>query len=1134
MRYFFLSIILLLTLSVFGQETDLNHKLKVLIEPGTNSLEVEDEITLSENFDQGNLVFMLNAALEIKEHSPHIQLEEIQLKGQAPDIGMDRDDAGDASSKLRIKAYRIKIEDEKPLATPFIISYSGKISSPIVQSEENYQRGFSESPGIIDELGIYLAGSTYWVPHFEETLVGFELQTSLPEGWKTVSQGGRIEEAVVDGRHIDAWKEKKPQEEVFLIGAKFNEYSFNAGNVKAMAFLRTPDEALANKYLETTAQYLEMYRQLVGPFPYQKFALVENFWETGYGMPSFTLLGEKIIRFPFILHSSYPHELLHNWWGNSVYVDFETGNWCEGVTAYMADHLIKEQRGQGTEYRRTTLQKFADYVTPENDFPVAQFLSRHNSASEAIGYGKVSIIFHMLRQQLGDENFIRAIQRFNRSNAFRIASWKDVQEAFQSVSDKDLGPFFKQWINRKAAPEIALKNVVYSANKVSFDIVQLQQDPPFILDLPLLIETSQGIRLQQLSIADRTQNFTFEENAPVTGLKLDPMFDVFRILHPDEVPASLSKAYGAESTLFVLPSNLEKQQLDWYGDFIEQWKSGNTGEFEIMTDTELDEIPNDKTIWFLGYGNKFTDQFFSPLKDHDVQLTGGGLTVHKKEITKDKNSTILTAKHPVNKDEVLVFFSIEKAEAIPGLVRKLPHYGKYSYLSFVGDEPTNTVKGQWEVIGSPLNSKNSETSSLETASETASDETTDRFINRKALAMLAPVFSSDRMMADIHFLASSEMKGRGIGTNELDEAAGYIREAFKNAGLMPAPGTDNYFQKWSHEFPKKGKMALTNVVGMIPGADEKYKDEPVVITAHYDHLGLGWPDVHAGDEGKIHFGADDNASGVAVMLELARNMAKSAKPVRPVYFLACTAEEAGLIGSRYFVETFLREHKGSKPFANINLDTNGRLFDKPLLVLNGNTAREWKFIFMGTEYVTGVKTELVQQQLDASDQVAFNDVEIPGVQLFSGAHTDYHRPEDSVEKLDPAGLVKVATVAKEVIQYLGDRTDPMPYTGVKKNEQSAEGKETTEKKDRKASTGSMPDFAYSGFGVKIGGVTEGSPADKAGLKQGDIIIKFGGVSVENLREYSNALKAKQPGDKVQLEVMRGEELLEVEIVLGER
>ena len=105
-----------------------------------------------------------------------------------------------------------------------------------------------------------------------------------------------------------------------------------------------------------------MYRGLIGPYPYTKFAMVENFWETGYGMPSFTLLGPSVLRFPFILTSSYPHEILHNWWGNSVFVDYASGNWCEGLTAYLADHLIQEQRGTGATYRRNTLQKYRDYV----------------------------------------------------------------------------------------------------------------------------------------------------------------------------------------------------------------------------------------------------------------------------------------------------------------------------------------------------------------------------------------------------------------------------------------------------------------------------------------------------------------------------------------------------------------------------------------------------------------------------------------------------------------------------------------------------------------------------------------------------------------------------------------------------
>src|SRR4029077_9320425 len=183
----------------------------------------------------------------------------------------------------------------------------------------------------------------------------------------------------------ERWSVATPTEEVHLIAAPFTEYSRDAGAVKAFAFLRKPHQALADRYLDATAQYLEMYRGLLGPYPYSKFALVENFWETGYGMPSFTLLGEQVIRFPFILHSSYPHELLHNWWGNGVFVDFASGNWCEGLTAYMADHLIAEQRGHGADHRPATRQRVAYSVTPETACPLSRFLSRHNAVTEAVG-----------------------------------------------------------------------------------------------------------------------------------------------------------------------------------------------------------------------------------------------------------------------------------------------------------------------------------------------------------------------------------------------------------------------------------------------------------------------------------------------------------------------------------------------------------------------------------------------------------------------------------------------------------------------------------------------------------------------------------------------------------------------------
>ena len=168
-------------------------------------------------------------------------------------------------------------------------------------------------------------------------------------------------------------------------------------------------------------------------------------------MPSYTLLGPQVIRFPFILSSSYPHEILHNWWGNSVFVDYASGNWCEGLTAYLADHLIQEQRGRGEEYRRDALQKYRNYVRDGRDFPLSEFRSRHSAATEAVGYGKTLMLFHMVRGRIGDESFRKWAARFYREHRGRQASFADVRRSLEAVSGQDFARFFMDHVAKPGA-----------------------------------------------------------------------------------------------------------------------------------------------------------------------------------------------------------------------------------------------------------------------------------------------------------------------------------------------------------------------------------------------------------------------------------------------------------------------------------------------------------------------------------------------------------------------------------------------------------------------------------------------------------------------------------------------------------
>ena len=1133
---FSLVFIFIFTISIFANDLSIQHNLFVNVDPGNQHLTAIDTITIPANQAQPEMFFLLHGDLTVKSKSPNvnISLEESEITGK--DFGMDQEDF-DVSSDIKQNKYRLKFEKFKDSEMSIILKFEGKIHHPIVQLGEEYARGFSTSPGIISDEGVYLGGSTYWIPWFNDKLITFRMTASVPESWDVVSQGKRTVHKIQSGNRIVQWDSPEQMEEIFFIAAPFSVYTYSVGAVDAMAYLRTPDENLANKYLETTAQYLEMYRKLVGPYPFAKFALVENFWETGYGMPSFTLLGEKVIQMPWILHSSYPHELLHNWWGNSVYVDFETGNWCEGITAYMADHLIKEQRGQGEEYRRSTLQGYTDYVNEGNDFPLTEFLSRHNAATASVGYGKCLMVWEMLRDKLGDETFVKGFQTFNRENKFKKASFDDIRKSFESVSGLDLKSFFDQWVKQTGSPELKLSEINVIRNnqgyKLQFTLDQIQAGDAYSLEVPVAISSANNVVKQKFQMDQKSQSFEAQFPEQPLFISVDPQFNLFRRLHFNEIPPALSKVFGAEKVMIILPSQATEAQQNIYKKMAETWSKGQSDKIEVVSDADVKEIPEDKAVWVLGWENSFRKIIDNGIADYDVIIDDKNVTFGKSVLDKNANSFIISTRHPKNPKSVVVLLTIDKEEAVAGLGRKLPHYGKYSYLAFEGSEPTNVAKGQWRAVNSPLASE------ITPIDGSKPVQYSTELPKREALARLEPVFSADRMMEHVNYLASEELQGRGVGSEGLNKSADYIKSQFEKAGLQAGGDKGSYYQHFTVPGKDGKEVSVKNVIGILPGNKPEWDEESVIICAHYDHLGLGWPDVRKGNEGKIHYGADDNASGVSVLLELAQTLGKTFKPDRTVIFIAFSAEESGLLGSKYYIKN-AGKYLIKKIMGALNMDTVGRLGNKKLLVLNSRSAREWRFIFMGASYVTGVESEIVTQDLDASDQTSFIKEGIPGVQFFSGAHSDYHRPTDTIDKIDAGGLVKVASFVREGLLYLAEREEPLTFTGPSNKEEAktpghpAAPKGDKPQSSRKVSTGTMPDFAFAGEGVRVASLAVNSPADKAGLKKGDIIIQLGEQKVKNMREYSNVLKSYKPGDTVELVYLRGDEENTTKITLEER
>ncbi len=1113
MKRSFSSVIVFITLALMPASLiageRVHHELKVVLHPEESRLTARDTVTVPMDL-LPEVQFRLHGGLKPSSPTPGACIEQ---------------NSGEPGS-ISLESFRVSLPRGQ---STFILEYGGKIYHPLEPNGREHARGFRQTPGMISGDGVYLSGNSFWYPIFGEELITFDLHMELPSGWDAVSQGERtIHVRMGDGTSV-RWESPQPQEEIFVVAGKFTEYT-QAGRVKAMAFLRTPDEDLANRYLEATARYILMYEKLIGPYPYGKFALVENFWETGFGLPSFTLLGPKVIRFPFILHTSYPHEILHTWWGNAVFPDYTRGNWAEGLTAYLSDHLMKEQRGSAVEYRQETLQKYADYVLSGRDFPLIRFRSRHSSPSEAVGYGKSLMFFHMLRMQLGDEAFVQGLRDFYRKHKFRFASFDDLRDSFEGASGENLRGEFNQWVTRPGAPEIRVSGAKFEVDGGGYVLTalleQVQPGVAYSLGIPIAVTMEGRNRAYQTVVVVKKKRLELRVRLPARPLRLDvdPEFDLFRRLDREEIPPALTGAFGAKKMLILLPSSTDDRLLQAYRELSQSLSYSGPDEVAVMLDREVGELPSDRAVTIFGWENLFRGEMASALSAYDVTISEKDVRIGGTEIQRENGSVALTARHPKNKDLSLTLVASDLPKALPGLGRKLPHYHKYSYLGFEGEEPVNVAKGRWPVIHSPM------TVFLHRTDGTIPKVAMGKLAPREPLTTLPPVFSKKRMMDTIRFLSSDELRGRELGTEGLDRAAEYIAGKFQEAGLKPAgDGEGSFFQTWEGRGgdPER-QVTMRNVIGIIHGKRADCEVQSVVVGAHYDHLGLGWPDMREGEGGKIHHGADDNASGVAVLLDLARVLGKSLNPDRSVVFVAFTGEEAGRRGSKYYVANQKR-YPSEQCIGMLNIDTVGRLRKEKLLVLGAGSAREWIYILRGAGSVTGVDVEAVPQELDSSDQKSFHEAGVPAVQLFSGPHLDYHRPSDTADRIDPEGLLKVASVAKEVIEHLADRERLMRRTI-----ELGKNAGISAKRERRVSLGTVPDFSFSGDGYRLSGVVPGSPAESSGLKEGDVIIRIGSNEVHGLKDLSEILGSLAPGDRIPVTFLREGKKMTVEAKVVEK
>jgi len=387
----------------------------------------------------------------------------------------------------------------------------------------------------------------------------------------------------------------------------------------------------------------------------------------------------------------------------------------------------------------------------------------------------------------------------------------------------------------------------------------------------------------------------------------------------------------------------------------------------------------------------------------------------------------------------------------------------------------------------------------------------------------------ERYRADIAWLADDAREGRGMESEGLEAAGAWLVERFAEIGLEPA-GEDGYRDPFTAsvmapdpeqpENPHAGQRRPVNgfnVVGRLPAGAGDPLPGVVVVGAHYDHLGMGGGGSLAIGETAIHNGADDNASGTAALLEVARELvARRDELRRDVWFVAFSLEEQGLLGS----STFAREPTGGLAMddvvAMLNMDMVGRLEGGTLQVLGGESAAEWVEIVTPLCEADGLDCKVAGDGFGSSDQSSFYAAGIPVLHFFTGVHEDYHKPSDDAERIDAAGAVQVASLVSEVAIATADREAPLTYVEAKERPES-------QRMAFKVTLGVVPDYAGPSDGSKgllLSGVRPDGPGGRAGLERGDLVVQMGETVIEDIQGYMSVLASTEPGTTLPITVVR--------------
>ena len=566
----------------------------------------------------------------------------------------------DPSQRLSLsigKLHHVKVNGKAVAANiDDVLELTAKPNSRTVVTYEAHVPPGSAS--LIDPAHVFLSGDWFPVP---DTLAVYHLTATLPEKFVAVAEADSIRSKSDDGSVTYWFHFNHPLDRLTLAAStRFTVSKDVYRDIALETYFFQEDSAYAGTYLAYLKKYLQLYEDILPPYPYKRFAVVETLFPTGTSMPTFTLLGQDVIRLPFIVQTSLGHEVLHQWFGNSVFIDLSQGNWAEGLTTYLSDHYLAVLDNRGREYRKQIMVDYAAYVKPENAVPIGEFYFRGKKAQRVVGYGKSAMFFHDMKKRFGEQLFYAALNDFIQENQFEKASWNDIQTAFEKVTGKSLGAYFDRWINKADIPFIRAEaaELVTENGGMQIQFKLRQSSPPYALNVPVTIYYESGARIYNTSLTESEKTVRIPVHDLPLRICIDEGYDIMRQLAPEELPPSLAAIMGSQALTVVVSA----QERSRYQPLIEAL--GVPSVAWLDTDEAVLSDLKNRSLVLAGYDNDLMKQIAGK---RESSGPGVYLTVINNPF--DSSQKILLA-HVSDREEALA------------IQKKLRHYGKYSELIF--------------------------------------------------------------------------------------------------------------------------------------------------------------------------------------------------------------------------------------------------------------------------------------------------------------------------------------------------------------------------------------------------------------------------------------------------------------------